>query len=617
MLEADFGRIQDQTIYSRTGNNGILHGDAKTMRTENYDGAPALYFSNGAGILPAREYVDFGVIPLEEKDFTVQLWIRTSRDGCNGWSGRTTWVEPDAEVDISSFQSSQRTRGGVLLANASFDSPRHQGFVLACMQQYLYLTSSTCGKEGGKPVQIKGLKAATDDRWHQITVTYDRKGMQSVYLDAEMAAQADISSYEGKSLDGGPVVLGADSSGVLGLGEVTVGELRLYQGLLKPEQIERRYFASAALGLAHELEKIDFAKDERFSRESVAAIRSEAERVRETALRLREDESGSSLQARTMYCCFREQYERFLLGDKRPRLRFLLFSDAHIEGSGGERQEALKAAFSWAGELDADAYVDGGDYSNFGEDEERDAYWDVAIPMLGGMKAFITPGNHETFFRAGTELKADHLAKLKKTGMVFSDHQEFYYEGERNGYHFLVLSQYNDSYVIPGRHGEWVKNGCARIDEAQLSWLEERLKSVCGQGKPVFAVIHNAVHEVITRQSGGDFPAWQEIQDGERLYEILARYPDIVLMTGHVHHGLGDCCGVCRTQAGYYVIDVPAFCGSPKGYGNSKFSGLKDKHTGYFVDVYEKGIYLRAADFAAHQWLTAYDQKISLAENGL
>ncbi len=618
LLEVTFDQILAHTVSSRVGNDGLLHGDADTMLSESYDGTPALYFNNRAGILPAHEYVDFGNIPTDGDDFSIQLWIRTSRDGCNGWSARATWVEPEGVIDVSSFDEKQRTHGGVLLANAPFGDPGHRGIVLACMQQYLSFMTSVNTGEGHEPVQVSGMKKAADDRWHQITVVCARSGTEKIYLDASLEEEADLSAFAGLSLDGGNFILGADADGMLGLGEAAVGELRIYRGLLNPEQIDGRYYASAVLGLVHEFEKTDFSRDERFGMEAVQALRFEAEDVRRKALLLRgrADGGGCLQEAKNLYEAFRSRYESFLQGENRPVFRFMLFSDAHVEGEGGERQQALKSAMEWAGELGMDAYVDAGDYSNFGEDEERDAYWNVVTALRGTMKPLVSLGNHETYKRPGKEIKAYHLRKLKEAGMIPEDHDEFYFEYEIEGYHFLILSQYNDRYEIPGRHGKWVTNGCTEIDEKQFDWVEERLGRYCGKGKPVFLVIHNAVREVLNEQSQGDYPEWQVIQNGDRFYEMWSRFPDIVLITGHVHHGLGDCCGVCRTAAGYHVIDVPAFCGSPKGYGHSKFTRMLPKHGGYFVSVYPKGIYLRAVDFVSREWLTAYDQTIRIPAGG-
>lgn len=618
LLDVNFDRILAQTVSSRVGNDGLLRGSAEQMRSVSYDGTPALYFNNRAGSMPVHEYVDFGEVPIGDKDFTIQLWLRTSRDGCNGWSARTTWLEPADIIDLRDFDEKQRSRGGVLLANAPFSDSRHRGIVLACMQTYLSFMTSISAGEGSSPIQISGMKSATDDRWHQITVVCGRNGKQSVYLDAKLEAEADISSMTGLSLDGGHFILGADADGMHGLGEAAVGELRIYQGQLTPEQIAGRYYASAVLGLVREFREIDFEHEERFKSESVEMMRQEAEKAYRTALVFREraENAEDPQEAKRLYETFHSRYESFLQGDFSPILQFMLFSDVHTEGEGGERQQALKSAFRWAVELGIDAYVDAGDYSNFGEDEERDAYWSVVSACRGKMKPMVCVGNHETYKRSGREFKAYHLAKLKEAGMVPEDHDELYFEYEAAGFHFLILSQYNERYQTPGRHGQWVVNGSTEIDDKQFEWAEDRLKRYCGKGKPVFVVIHSAVREVLEQQSQGDYPEWQVLQHGERFYDIWSRFPDIVLMTGHVHHGLGDCCGVYRTKAGYHVVDVPAFCGSPKGYGYSKFTGKPPKHVGYFVSVYEKGIYLRAVDFVTRQWLTAYDQKIWFSGHG-
>lgn len=603
LLDVNFNRIEKGVVYSASGSNGILTGDTQTMCTRGHDGTNALMFSNKAGV-PAQEYVDFGEIPVGAKDFTLQLWMRTHRDGCNGWSWVTPQLEADDFIDLSSFSEVQKTRGGVVLSNTDFSTPFTTGFTVANMQQFVYFSTSVCAA-GGTPVQITGCKEANDDRWHQITITFERAGVQRIYVDARQIAEKDISAFATLSLDDRHLVLGADATGMHGLGEAAISELRIWRGVLDETDIQALYYPAAVLVLAEEYSQKVKVQDERFTQKGAEELACRVASSKLEAQRLLDAKSRDADAAKSLYHTFRHCYEEALLGDCKPLLKFMLLSDTHIEGDEGTRRAVLEKAFTWARTLQMDAYLDAGDYSNLGRQEELKAYWDTVEKNHGSMKAFVAVGNHETLELSSKALKTYHLGRLKALGMLPEDYDQVYYDGEVNGYHFILLAQYDD-YTESGYKLGWMK--AASIRQRQLEWLEQKLKQYCGKGKPVFLAIHNAIAEVVDAQTDGSAPAHQKVVECDALYDILERYPDVVIATGHVHHGLGDCCGLCETKSGYHVIDVPAFRCNQKGYGWPDFLAAGRKHTGYFVYVYPHQVNLRAVDFVSQEWLTAYDQ---------
>lgn len=606
LLEVDFNHIENGVVCSTVGSAGILTGDTHSMSTRGHDGTNALLFSNKAGV-PAQQYVDFGEIPVGTEDFTIQLWMRTHRDGCNGWSWVTPQLDADAFINLSCFSEVQKTRGGVVLSNTDFSTPFTTGFTIANLQQFVYFSTSICAA-GGTPIQLTGCKEVNDDRWHQITITFERAGVQRIYVDARQVAEEDISAFENLSLDGRRLVLGADATGRYGLGEVAISELRIWRGAMNEASIQMLYYPAAVLALAEEYSQKVKAHDERFTEKGAEELARCVDWAKMKAKRLLNSKKQEADTAASLYRAFRHSYEDALLGDRKPLLKFMLLSDIHVEGNEGARRAALEKAFKWARALQMDAYLDAGDYSNLGRKEELKAYWDTVKRNHGAMKVFVAVGNHETLELPSTDLKAYHLSCLKDMGMLAKDYDHVYYDGEVNGYHFILLAQYDD-YTESGYKLGWMK--AASIRQCQLEWLEQKLKQYCGKGKPVFLAIHNAIAEVVDSQTDGTAPAHQKVLECDALYDILERYPDVVIATGHVHHGLGDCCGLYGTRAGYHVIDVPAFRCNQKGYGWPDFMPAGRKHTGYFVYVYPHQVNLRAVDFAAQEWLTAYDQMMT------
>lgn len=112
-------------------------------------------------------------------------------------------------------------------------------------------------------------------------------------------------------------------------------------------------------------------------------------------------------------------------------------------------------------------------------------------------------------------------------------------------------------------------DGAATVGEAQYAWLEEKLESYA-DGTPIFLFMHWALDPA---SEGG-------IADGERLEELLEKYPEVVLFSS----------GDERSDA---IFDT------------ERLEALADGEpvTGYYVKVYADRILLLARDFASGQWL--------------
>ena len=197
-----------------------------------------------------------------------------------------------------------------------------------------------------------------------------------------------------------------------------------------------------------------------------------------------------------------------------------------------------------------DAVIDGGDYSFFGKDFELDSYWHMIEDEWADKPLFVTVGNHETLELKCNELVRYHCDHLHQHGMVPADYSKLFYEGEVNGCHVIVLAQYSDTYTVTGYKGMWIHAG--EIKPEQIDYLRERLDRYCGQGKPVFLVIHNSVRKLLDRQSQGNYREHSVIIRENGLYDVLRSHPDVVLCTGHVHHGFGG--GAGAAVLGYQMF---------------------------------------------------------------
>lgn len=619
LLHTNFDRIKNGLVCSHTGNPGRIHGYIRSVR--GHDGANALYFTNPAGGR-ADQYVDFGPVLVGVESFTVGLWLKTHRDGCNGWPNHMETIQPEEFAVDGSRTLVQKRYGGVLLSNMAYgddiETEGQTGFSLANLQQFVYFNTCVRGKESSSVIRLSGMKEVDDDRWHQLTIVFDRKESERVYLDACLIGMVSLQPIKGQKINGGNLILGADGMGNNGLGEVSVSSLCIWQGALSEEELDIWFAAEEIARLEEELRGRPLPP-ELYPCEQVDAMSVKIEKARKEAEKLRR-------LLETDYCGLKEiqkkakqlkkmclsDYETFLKSIRKPDASFLLLSDAHVEGIDGPRALSYGRALAWGKELNMDAFADCGDYSDYGKAEELDGYWDAVKKNRGSMAALVSVGNHETLEKSSKEFVAYHTGKLAENQAVTPGYQKLYYEYTLNGYHFLVLSQYSDTYTMTGYNGMWVH--AADLKKEQMDWLEERLEACCGQGRPVFLFIHNAIRQVLDHQTDGNYREWAVIQStwAYSFYELLGRYKEVVVCTGHVHHGFGENSGAFKTRDGYHVIDVPSFCRNHTGYGQSDKIGSVSLHTGYLVYLFGSGILLRAVEFERKKWLTAYDEWIEI-----
>ncbi len=591
LLSVDFE--EDAKDSSTHGRDGVIYGDVRFVTGMN--GGKAVFFNNEIG-QTAQQYIDFGDVDLGDEDFTISFWMKTTLGGTVSGS-----VSAGTPYDMSTLWPG--LNAGVLLSNQRFDTPDYNGFSLINAGCYMYFGSSLMA--GDERYQIDSVKEPTDDRWHQIVVTVTRKGMEHIYVDGTLCASVFIGDSDGQTIDAGSLnehlILGADGLGQYGVKNVTVDDLRVYSGVMNSDQIQAEAYLGQTLNLVRELKERGVTAGTQYSQSAIDEIMVKAEAAKAAAEKQLDDKNYNVTEAEGLYRDFRSAYEQFLMGNE-ALVSFLQVSDTHVESIGSARYEAMQKALDWANELGIDACLHSGDYSNNGAVAEIEAFWDVYKTKKGFLKTFIAIGNHEVRALSSSEFSELHIGALVDAGAVESGYDKLYYEGEVNGYHILVLSAYLKDY----------KNYDAAqgMEEEQLRWLDEKLAAYSDQGKPVFVLIHPCVTEQLEQLGQYRVPPTTIVP--ESIYDIFAKYPDAVVATGHIHHGLGDGSGVFQMQSGYHVLDIPAFLQNNSGYGTKSTEPSGSHHVGYFTYVYEDVIQYRAVDFATGEWLTAYDQTIKI-----
>ena len=147
-----------------------------------------------------------------------------------------------------------------------------------------------------------------------------------------------------------------------------------------------------------------------------------------------------------------------------------------------------------------------------------------------GMPAGFTfntanPGNYETFLK-------NWIAHSEETGLypekIVRDERVNYYDTHICGRHliFLAIPRYENG-----------KETYTFGDE-QLAWLDEKLFEDENSGTPVFLFAHLPANRTL-----GSLDHWasNQIRDDAALKAVLARHPEAVYVSGHLHYNLdGD-----------------------------------------------------------------------------
>ncbi|MDN3019003.1 metallophosphoesterase [Paenibacillus sp. BSR1-1] len=268
-----------------------------------------------------------------------------------------------------------------------------------------------------------------------------------------------------------------------------------------------------------------------------------------------------------------------------PLLQFPVISDIHI---GNDLQKDLfTKALSDLRKVapDYQAIVMVGDITNNGTEQDYDNFNLILNSNINpSAEKVISMGNHEYFegvFSGGEWNKDDYINRfVDKTGMP-----GLYYDSWINGYHFITLggegfpSQYDHDH--------------ANISDEQFRWLERTLAKGANLAQPIFVFLHQAIDHTVY---GSD--DWGAGFKDSRLMEILKRYPQAILFSGHSHYLLNH----PRTiyQDGFTMVNTGSVAYAFSDFGAHRLS------QGLLVKVYPDRVEIKAREFTDHTWIQSF-----------
>lgn len=286
------------------------------------------------------------------------------------------------------------------------------------------------------------------------------------------------------------------------------------------------------------------------------------------------------------------------------KMTAVLWGDPQVSDYMADRHQYTKnAAIDVANsEEDLDVLVMAGDIAENGKGAEYQLVLDY-LSVIDNVKHNIyTVGNHDVRLRAYSQvvdtfsefcLAADEKLDIK--ALAYKE-GKLSYTYEVNGYTFVVLGtdrhEFEESYFS---------------DEC-LTWFDGELAKATADGKPVFVVLHQPLkdtHNVWNSWNSPDDNAGTVGKQSDALYNIMNKYDNLFLITGHLHMGFSP---------EWSIHEIGNFTGvNLPGIGPNNADGdYNESGTGYMMEVYADKVVFRARDFNLGKYLPEYDVTVDL-----
>lgn len=287
-------------------------------------------------------------------------------------------------------------------------------------------------------------------------------------------------------------------------------------------------------------------------------------------------------------------------------MSFAVMSDTHV-GSGNDTNsnyliDALQDIKQ--NEPMVNAIVIAGDFTQNGSKAEYNNFSNLMKTewLDGGANLVVTQGNHDVRWLCGSVnngptasssacgVNDNFITRYLPFKNAYLDtandsdtQDKLYYDTWIDGYHFISLNTELD-----------LKDQ-SYISDEQLAWLDRTLAEKAEAGKPIFITHHQPINDTHARST-----YWSIGEQNDKLKNILAKYPQVVLFSGHIHNGIGVAGAV---NNGYgTMVDVPSLAQNE--------NGLRQLQIGYIINVYEDFTQIRVYDHKNNKYLDEYEMII-------
>lgn len=278
-----------------------------------------------------------------------------------------------------------------------------------------------------------------------------------------------------------------------------------------------------------------------------------------------------------------------------PLYTFDILSDTHIKSDLGFIHDLnLDYALKEMNKLDpsSSGLIINGDTVDSGLEENWKAYAQI-LNQNKHPKVDLSLGNHDTW-QENYWIDQNEYAKSKQNFLKYSGAPNVYYDDWINGNHFIFL-------------GSEKSNGnTAYFSDDQLKWFDKTLAQNSVSNKPIFVFIHQPLYNTVAGSKDGQ-GCGNDLAQDTQVRQILAKYPQAILFTGHTHWKFGSK-DVTYNAKACTMVGIPS-C----GYCWTDANAEDDISEGYYVEVYNDKVLVKGRNFTNKEWDKTAQYQINYA----
>jgi hypothetical protein len=271
------------------------------------------------------------------------------------------------------------------------------------------------------------------------------------------------------------------------------------------------------------------------------------------------------------------------------RLTFSVISDTHVIGRLiGKNNFRFLRALKQITDQSVDLIIDNGDVTDNGSEKEYRSL-NRLLGMMDLPDMYYAIGNHDS------DKNASDFAPLEERFLQLTGTDKVYYSFSRENCTFVILGN-------EGAEGSGDPD-YAYISQEQLDWLDATLAAASTENphQPIFVFVHQPLEGTVAATFEGS-----DLLQSEEVAEILERYPEVVLFSGHTHRSIAGTLAL-RSEEGMasYVHD---------GVVCAVWDGVQDTDDsqGIFVSVYDDYLLISGRSFEENAQIGLCNWKIAL-----
>ncbi|AOZ92616.1 metallophosphoesterase family protein [Paenibacillus crassostreae] len=142
------------------------------------------------------------------------------------------------------------------------------------------------------------------------------------------------------------------------------------------------------------------------------------------------------------------------------------------------------------------------------------------------------------------------------------------------------------------------------LSNEQLQWLERKLEEQSSLDKPIFLFLHQPLKDTVAGSL--ESQEWYGVTQDQELKNILAKYPQALLFTGHTHWELE----VDNTMFSGHGKTATMFNSASVAYLWTNDDEHKAGSQGFYVEIYHEKVLVRGRNFKTGTWIESAQYEV-------